>query len=228
MFTGIITHVGQLVAVQARGGGRLLRIAPGLDTADITIGASIAHDGICLTVTAKGPDWYEVFLSEETLRRTTAAGWQAGRRINLERSLRIGDELGGHLVFGHVDATGTILALEPTGGGYRLVVGMPVQLAPLVAVKGSIAVDGISLTVTEVDRDRFAVAIIPHTFEATTLRDRQSGDAVNLEADMLARYVARQLEFRISPVPHERSEPSQSHRGNHRGCAPRGDVHSRR
>lgn len=199
MFTGIVTHVGRVVAAKERDGGRLLRIAPGFGTGDLAIGASVAHDGICLTVTAKGDGWYEVFLAPETLRRTTAAGWAPGRRINLERSLRIGDELGGHLVFGHVDATGRILALDPVGEGRRLVVGMPEDLAPLVAVKGSIAVDGISLTVTEARRDRFEVAVVPHTLEVTTLRDRRPGDPVNLEADMLARYVARQLRFRQIP-----------------------------
>lgn len=196
MFTGIVTHVGRVAAVEERERGRRIRVAPGFATDTLAIGASIAHDGICLTVAARGSDWYEVFLAEETLRRTTAAGWQPGRRVNLERSLRIGDELGGHLVFGHVDATGRILELEPVGESRRLVVGMPASLAPLVAVKGSIAVDGISLTVVEAGRDRFAAAIVPHTFEVTTLSDRRVGDPVNLEADMLARYVARQLQFR--------------------------------
>lgn len=199
MFTGIVTQTGRIVAVEPRPRGRVLRIAPGFPLDDLAIGASVAHDGICLTVTAKDRDGYEVFLHEETLARTTAAGWQPGRRVNLERSLRLGDELGGHLVFGHVDATGRILALDPAGEGWRLLVAMPEELAPLVAVKGSISVDGISLTVTEAGRDRFGVAIVPHTFEVTTLSDRRPGDAVNLEADMLARYVARQLQFRTVP-----------------------------
>ncbi|GBD43665.1 Riboflavin synthase [bacterium HR40] len=199
MFTGIITHLGRVLAVAPGAGGRRLRIAPDFPVADLAIGGSVAHDGICLTVAACGPDFYEVFLAEETLARTTAWQWQPGRRINLERALRLGDELGGHLVFGHVDATGRILALDPVGEGFRLVVGMPESLAPLVAVKGSIAVDGISLTVVEADSDRFSVAIVPHTFRVTTLCDRRPGDAVNLEADMLARYVARQLQFRDLP-----------------------------
>jgi riboflavin synthase len=199
MFTGLITHTGHILAVEPRPQGRILRVAPGFPLADVAIGASVAHDGICLTVTTKDAQSYTVFLHEETLARTTAASWQPGRRVNLERSLRLGDELGGHLVFGHVDATGRILAFDPAGEGWRLVVSMPETLAPLVAVKGSIAVDGISLTVTEAARDRFAVAIVPHTFKVTTLGDRRPGDAVNLEVDMLARYVARQLQFRTTP-----------------------------
>lgn len=199
MFTGLITHTGQILAIEPRPHGRVVRIAPGFAVSALTIGASIAHDGICLTVASKDAQSYEVFLHEETLARTTAASWQPGRRVNLERSLKLGDELGGHLVFGHVDATGRIVAFEPVGEGWRLEVTMPESLAPLVAVKGSIAVDGISLTVTEVARDRFAVAIVPHTYKVTTLCDRRPGDAVNLEVDMLARYVARQLQFRTLP-----------------------------
>jgi riboflavin synthase len=134
--------------------------------------------------------------SPETLARTTLGGWQPGTRINLERSLRLGDELGGHLVFGHVDAVGEIVALAQAGETWRLEVAVPEALSPLLAVKGSVAVDGISLTVNEAASDRFACTIIPHTWAYTTLCDRRVGDRVNLEADMLARYVARQLAFR--------------------------------
>lgn len=195
MFTGIITHVGRIAAVTERDDGRELTVEAGIDPATIPIGASVAHSGVCLTVTAHGPGGWRVYASGETLARTTLGDWRVGDRINIERSLSLGDELGGHLVFGHVDAKGSIAAIERAGDSWRVVVAMPEALAPLVAVKGSVAVDGISLTVTEVGPDSFALAIIPHTWAHTTLSDRRPGDAVNLEADMLARYVARQLAF---------------------------------
>ncbi len=198
MFTGIVTHLGRILSV-AEADGRTLTVAPGFDLAEVPVGASIAHNGVCLTVTAKERDRYRVFLSPETLARTTAAGWKEGDLLNLERSLRLGDELGGHLVFGHVDGVGRVEAVEPSGDGRVMRFSMPRELAPLVAVKGSIAVDGVSLTVNAVDRRSFDVAVIPHTLEVTTLGRRRVGDAVNLEADMLARYVARQLAFRDEP-----------------------------
>jgi riboflavin synthase len=151
---------------------------------------------VCLTVTDKTATTYRVHASLETLARTTLGQWQPGDRVNLERALRLGDELGGHLVFGHVDGLGEIAAIEPTGDGHRLEIGLPGGLAPMIAVKGSITVDGVSLTITESGDDRFAVAIIPHTWAETTLGRRRIGDLVNLEVDMLARYVARQLAFR--------------------------------
>lgn len=194
MFTGIVTHLGEIAAVRDIAGGRELVVASPLPLAEIALGASLAHDGICLTVTAIDGNRHTVQASAETLARTTLGSWLPGGRVNLERSLRLGDELGGHLVFGHVDAVGTIAALAPEGDCHRLEVVLPPPLAPLVAVKGSIALDGISLTVNEVGSDRFAVTIIPHTWHHTTLADRRPGDAVNLEADMLARYVARQLQ----------------------------------
>jgi len=194
MFTGIVTHLGEIEAVREAAGGRELVLASELPLAEIGLGASIAHDGICLTVTAIEGRRHIVQASPETLARTTLSGWQVGRWVNLERSLRLGDELGGHLVFGHVDAVGQIVALEPEGDCYHLAVSVPPELAPLIAVKGSIALDGVSLTVNAVGLDRFAVMIIPHTWQHTTLSDRRPGDTVNLEADMLARYVARQLE----------------------------------
>ncbi len=196
MFTGIVTHIGRIAAVEARAGGRDLLVEPAFDPAVLPLGASIAHDGVCLTVTAVAGRCYRVHAVAETLARTTLGTWTPGRRVNLERALRLGDELGGHLVFGHVDAVGRITALEPVGGMWRMEVTIPPALAPLVAVKGSIAVDGVSLTVTEAGDDRFAVALIPHTRAVTTLGDRRPGDAVNVEVDMLARYVARQLAHR--------------------------------
>ena len=194
MFTGIVTHLGEIEAVRETVGGRELVLASELPLAEIGLGASIAHDGICLTVTAIEGRRHTVQASPETLARTTLGSWQAGRRVNLERSLRLGDELGGHLVFGHVDAVGHIAALEPEGDCHHLAVSVPPELAPLIAVKGSIALDGMSLTVNAVSADRFAVTIIPHSWGHTTLSDRRRGDLVNLEADMLARYVARQLQ----------------------------------
>ncbi len=195
MFTGIVTHLGALAAVREHGGGgRELVVESDLPLAELPPGASVAHSGVCLTVVGFEGRRHRVQASGETLARTTLGRWREGDRVNLERSLRLGDELGGHLVFGHVDAVGEILGISPAPGDSRRVeVALPPALAPLVAVKGSIAVDGISLTVNEALPDRFAVTIIPHSWEHTTLKDRRAGDPVNLEADMLARYVARQL-----------------------------------
>lgn len=192
MFTGIITHVGR---VESIGGGSLRDLVIGSDLPPerIGLGASVAHGGVCLTVVEKGPGWHRVQASGETLGRSTLGRLRQGERVNLEGSLRLGDELGGHLVFGHVDAVGTIEALAEEGGSWHLRVRVPAGLSPLIAVKGSVAVDGISLTVTEAGPEHLACAIIPHTWAHTTLRDRRPGDPVNLEADMLARYVARQL-----------------------------------
>jgi riboflavin synthase len=195
MFTGIITDIGRVLEV-ADGDGRHMTIATGLPLAEIPLGGSIATSGICFTAVDKGDDWFTVEASGATLEVTTAGAWIVGEAVNLERSLRIGDEMGGHIVFGHVDAVGEILALEPAGESHRLQIRVPGSLAPLVAVKGSIAVDGISLTVNEVATDRFATNIIPHTWRATNLADRRPGDRVNVEVDMFARYVARQLAFR--------------------------------
>jgi len=195
MFTGIITDIGRVLEI-ADGGGRRLTIGTRLPLAEIPIGGSIATSGICFSAIDKGEDWFTVEASGATLEVTTAGTWVVGDTVNLERSLRIGDELGGHIVFGHVDAVGEILALDPVGESHRLEVRVPAALAPLIAVKGSIAVDGISLTVNEVDADRFAVNVIPHTWRATNLCERKAGDRVNVEVDMLARYVARQLAFR--------------------------------
>ena len=196
MFTGIITDVGRILEVAAEGDGRRIVVGTRLPLAEIPLGGSIATSGICFTVVDKAEDWFALDASGATLSVTTAGGWTVGGSVNLERSLRIGDEMGGHLVFGHVDAVGEITALEPAGVSHRLEVRLPEALAPLVALKGSIAVDGISLTVNEAKGDRFEVNIIPHSWAHTNLPERLVGDPVNIEVDMLARYVARQLAFR--------------------------------
>jgi riboflavin synthase len=196
MFTGIITDIGRVLEI-ADGDGRRMTIATRLPIAEIPLGGSIATSGICFTAVDKGDDWFAVEASGATLEVTTAGAWAVGDTVNLERSLRIGDEMGGHIVFGHVDAVGEILALEPAGESHRLEVRVPSSLAPLIAVKGSIAVDGISLTVNEAGADRFALNVIPHSWRATNLAERTVGDRVNVEVDMLARYVARQLAFRL-------------------------------
>ena len=193
MFTGIVTHRGEVAQKREMPGGLEFAILSDLPLAELALGASIAHDGVCLTVVSMVERTHTVQASHETLARTTLGTWEPGRALNLERSLRLGDELGGHLVFGHVDAVGEIAAIAPDGDCHRLEIAVPPALAPMLAVKGSVAVDGISLTVNEAGRDRFAVTIIPHTWLHTTLRGRAVGDRVNLEADMLARYVARQL-----------------------------------
>lgn len=196
MFTGIVIDVGRVRQVVPDGDGRRFVIGTALPLEEIPLGSSIATSGICFTMVDKGEGWFSAFASGATLDVTTAGSWEAGTALNLERSLRVGDEMGGHIVFGHVDAVGRITALEPVGESHRLEVTIPAALAPLVAVKGSIAVDGISLTVNQALDDRFAVNIIPHTIERTNLGSRHAGDTVNLEVDMLARYVARQLAFR--------------------------------
>ncbi len=193
MFTGIITDVGRIASIEKQGDTRF-RIETGYDTATIEIGASIACSGPCHTVVAKGPGWFEVTSSAETLARTTLGGWRMGTRINLERSLRVGDELGGHLVSGHVDGTARILDTVPEGDSVRFAFEAPASLAQFVAPKGSVALDGVSLTVNEVDGARFGVNVIAHTRAMTTFGSLAAGDAVNMEIDVLARYVARLAE----------------------------------
>jgi riboflavin synthase len=195
MFTGIITDVGRILEI-TEDDGRRMTIESRLPLAEIPLGGSIATSGICFTAIDKGRDWFAVQASGATLEVTTAGRWAKGDLVNLERSLRMGDELGGHIVFGHVDAVGEILALGPVGESHRLEIRVPGTLAPMIAVKGSVAVDGISLTVNETGSDRFAVNIIPHSWAHTNLSARSVGDGVNVEVDMLARYVARQLAFR--------------------------------
>jgi riboflavin synthase len=195
MFTGIISDIGRIVDITDEE-GRRLTVETRLPLAEIPIGSSVATSGICFTMVEKRDRWFTVEASGATLEVTTAGDWLIGDEVNLERSLRVGDEMGGHLVFGHVDAVGEIAALEPAGESHRLEVRIPESLAPLIAVKGSIAVDGMSLTVNEVSSGGFAVNIIPHTLRHTNLPRRGLGERVNVEIDMLARYVARQLAFR--------------------------------
>ncbi|MEO1020782.1 MAG: riboflavin synthase [Pseudomonadota bacterium] len=199
MFTGIITHLGKVVAMDGTSDRDLwieTDIPPdAFATGALAIGASVAHSGVCLTVVEKTANRHRVQASAETLARTTLGHWQIGTRVNIENSLRLGSELGGHIVFGHVDATAPILAIDRLGDSWRFRFGLPETLAPLVAVKGSISIDGISLTVTSVDDTGFEIVVIPHSYEVTTLSERRVDDLVNLEADMLARYVQRQISF---------------------------------
>lgn len=196
MFTGIVTDIGEIDSVTPGGkaGDRRFVVRTRHDMKPIAIGASIACSGCCLTVIEKGADRFTVEASGETLDKTHLGDWQAGTRINLELSLKLGDELGGHLVYGHVDGVGRIVSTTPEGGSVRFVFEAPPALACFVAAKGSVAVDGVSLTVNEVDGNRFGVNIISHTQAVTTLGRAKGGQRVNLEVDMLARYVARLLE----------------------------------
>lgn len=192
MFTGIITDIGEVREVQQRGDLRA-RIGTSYDTSSIDIGASIACDGVCLTVIELGPDWFDVEISAETVSKTNIAStnWPKGRRLNLERALKVGDELGGHIVSGHVDGVAEIIAMKDEGDSTRVTLRAPEELAKFVAPKGSVALNGTSLTVNEVDGTDFGINFIPHTKTATTWGDAKVGDAVNLEIDTLARYVAR-------------------------------------
>lgn len=193
MFTGIITDVGRVRIVEQRGDMRF-EIETRFDTGTIDIGASIACSGVCLTVVAKGADWFAVDASAETLGRTTLGAWAVGAGVNLERSLRIGDELGGHIASGHIDGVGTIVSVKPVGDSLNIVIEVPEELARFVAQKGSISADGVSLTVNSVEGRRAAVNIIPHTLDHTTFGKLKVGDEVNIEIDILARYVARLAE----------------------------------
>jgi riboflavin synthase len=190
MFTGIVTDLGRVLAV-IEGGDTSYQIGTGFDASALALGASIGCSGVCLTVTATGPDWFRVQASAETKARSTVGAWRVGSSVNLERPLRLGDELGGHLVSGHVDGLGRMVARREEGESIRFVFEAPPGLAPGIAPKGSIAVDGVSLTVNEVEGVRFGVNIIPHTRAVTTLGSLAVGDFVNLEIDLIARYVAR-------------------------------------
>lgn len=209
MFTGIITGVGTVRSVTPIGGGQDMRLVVGTpwqDTATIAIGASICCAGCCLTAVELGPDWFAIDASHETLSRTRLGGWAVGQRLNLERSLKMGDELGGHLVSGHVDGLGTVRSVTPENGSLRIVFDVPPDLARFIAAKGSIAVDGVSLTVNEVsdgpgDGTAFGVNVIPHTAAETTLGDLAAGSPVHLEIDMLARYVARLADSQVHRGP---------------------------
>ncbi len=190
MFTGIITDVGRVRAVKRQGDTRFT-VETAFDMETVPIGASIANNGVCLTVVEKGPGWFAVQASAETLSKTTLGGWDEGTRVNLERALKVGDELGGHIVSGHVDGVASVVDVRPDGESKRYTFEAPATLAKYIASKGSVALDGVSLTVNEVDGARFGVNIIPHTQDATTFGTLKAGDRVNLEIDMLARYVAR-------------------------------------
>ncbi|WP_422036187.1 riboflavin synthase [Reyranella sp.] len=200
MFTGIVSDIGEIVSVDPGGkeGDRRFVIATKHDMTPIAIGASIACSGCCLTVIEKKAGQFAVEVSAESLDKTHLGDWTVGSRLNLELSLKLGDELGGHLVYGHVDGVGRIVAMTPEGGSVRFVFEAPPEVARFVAAKGSIAIDGISLTVNEVDDNRFGVNVISHTQAVTTLGQARVGQRVNLEVDMLARYVARLLEHQKS------------------------------
>ena len=197
MFTGIVTALGTVRDIAPLGVGRDMRLvlaAPWPDTASIAIGASIACSGCCLTAVETGADWFAAQASAETLAKTTLGEWRVGSRVNLERSLRMGDELGGHMVAGHVDGVGEAVAAVPENESTRWRFRVPAELARFIASKGSVAVDGVSLTVNEVDDAIFGVNIIPHTAAVTTFGQLSPGARVNIEVDMLARYVARLME----------------------------------
>jgi riboflavin synthase len=197
MFTGIVTALGSVRAIQPIGGGKDMRLviaAPWPDTATIPIGASIACSGCCLTAVEVNADGFSGDASAETLACTTLGGWTVGSQVNLERSLRIGDELGGHMVSGHVDGVGEAVSATAENGSTRWRFRVPKPLARFIAVKGSVAVNGVSLTVNEVQDDTFGVNVIPHTASVTGFGTMQPGDRVNIEIDMLARYVARLAE----------------------------------
>jgi riboflavin synthase len=202
MFTGIITDIGRIAAVTPIAQGQLhrLRIHTFYDPATISDGASIACNGVCLTVVAKGVDtggqsWFEVDAAAETLAMTTARGWRAGSRLNLERALKIGDELGGHIVAGHADGVAVIVAREDLPDMARFTLRAPRELARFIAPKGSVTLDGVSLTVNAVDGQDFTVLIIPHTLKMTTLSGWQAGSEINIEVDLMARYAARLTEM---------------------------------
>lgn len=196
MFTGIITDVGQVRHVEKRGDLRA-RIGTSYHTAGIDLGASIACDGVCLTVIETGPDWFDVEISAETVSKTNISHntWDEGRRLNLERALKVGDELGGHIVSGHVDGVAELIALEDEGDSTRATFRAPGELAKFIAPKGSVTLNGTSLTVNDVDGATFGINMIPHTKSVTTWGDARVGDRINLEIDTLARYVARLQEW---------------------------------
>ena len=194
MFTGIITDIGTITGLEQQGDLRA-RIQTGYDTGTIDLGASIASDGVCLTVVALGDDWYDVQISAETVSKTNLDSWKVGKRLNLERALRVGDELGGHIVSGHVDGVAEVVVVRDEGDSTRVTLRAPAEMARFIAPKGSVALNGTSLTVNEVNGANFGINFIPHTKDVTTWGDVVVGDRVNLEIDTLARYVARLSEM---------------------------------
>ncbi|MES2045022.1 MAG: riboflavin synthase [Pseudomonadota bacterium] len=200
MFTGIITDIGTIASVEARGDTRLV-VKTAFDMASVDLGASIACSGVCLTVVDKGPGWFAVDVSGESIARTAADQWKQGRRLNLERAMKLGDELGGHIVTGHVDGVGSVVGVCAEGDSKKIGFSIPAALAPFLAPKGSVTVDGVSLTVNEVvDQDdgttHFAINLIPHTQAVTTLGALAPGSQVNIEIDVLARYLQRMEAYR--------------------------------
>lgn len=193
MFTGIVRTTGEIVEVEEKNAVRRLKIRAGLPLDHIEIGASVACDGCCLTVVEKGADWLAFDAAAETLSKTNVGQWQGGTTVNLETSLRMGDEIGGHMVSGHVDGLAVVESVARDGDAWRIKIRVPDALAPYIAPKGSVALNGISLTVNEVAGPVFGVCIIPHTWAVTNISQWQAGTKINLEVDMLARYVARIL-----------------------------------
>lgn len=195
MFTGIVTDIGEILSVDPHGALKRLRVACAYDADTIALGASVAHAGVCLTVVAVaregGRTVFDVDAAAETLAKTTVGTWTQGTRVNLERALKIGDELGGHIVTGHVDGVARILSRDDFDGMARYWIEAPPELSRFIAQKGSVALDGASLTVNEVEGDRFSILLIPHTLAVTTFGARGAGDALNIEVDMMARYAAR-------------------------------------
>lgn len=194
MFTGIITDIGEVVKVDNSKGDLLFRIETSYDMTQFSMGASIACNGCCLTVVDKGEDWFEVEVSAESLSKTTLGDWNVGTLVNLESSLRLGDEFGGHVVSGHVDGVAEVLSIKPDGDSHRVKVRIPGNFSGFIASKGSIALQGISLTVNEVEGDVFGINIIPHTWNNTNFGHLKVGERLNFEIDMLARYVSRLLD----------------------------------
>jgi riboflavin synthase len=201
MFTGIVTDIGTVTTVESPGDTRVV-VSTTYDTATVDLGASISCSGVCLTVVDKGPGWFAVDVSGETISRTAKDQWTEGRKFNLERAMKLGDELGGHIVTGHVDGLGTVVALSEEGGSHRVTIRAGADIAPFIAPKGSVTVDGVSLTVNSVrDVDgevEFGLNIIPHTWGVTTLGTIQTGQSVNIEIDVLARYLQRMEHYRAS------------------------------
>ncbi|MEZ5813691.1 MAG: riboflavin synthase [Alphaproteobacteria bacterium] len=199
MFTGLVQDVGRVRSIDKEGDWRIV-IQAGLDLSAVRIGASIACCGCCLTVVEKGADWFSVDVSAESLFKTGIGKWQEGTPVNIEPSLKLGDELGGHLVFGHVDGRAELLEIKEDGDSFRLQIKAPEELAGFIAPKGSVALEGVSLTVNAVEGAVFGVNIIPHTWAHTSFSFLKEGDYLNIEIDMLARYVARQLQFKQGAV----------------------------
>lgn len=195
MFTGIIQTMGEVVRIDTDRGDPRFYIKTNLDLNNVAMGASICHAGCCLTVVEKDGDVFATDVSAETLSKTTLGSWRVGTKINLEPSLKVGDELGGHIVSGHVDGVATLVSISTEGDSHRLVIETPNDLAKFIAQKGSVSLDGISLTVNEVKSNQFGVNIIPHTWDVTTLGQMSVGDKLNLEIDLMARYTARLMEY---------------------------------